>query len=63
MKTKNLINQFGGKAVTLAAALGLSPAAITHWGEVVPRKWQLEIKERWPKKHKAATAQVGSHAD
>ena len=53
MKTKNLIHQFGN-GTTLATALGITRGAITQWGDDVPRKWQLEVKERWPKKYRDA---------
>lgn len=54
MKTKNLIQQFDGNGTKLAVALGITRGAITQWGEDVPRKWQLEVKERWPKKYRDA---------
>ncbi|WP_043530431.1 Cro/CI family transcriptional regulator [Litchfieldella xinjiangensis] len=44
MKTEDAIQHFGGKKIDLAKALGLSPSAITQWGETVPplRQFQLE---------------------
>lgn len=44
MKTDDAIQHFGGKKIELARALGLSPSAITQWGDTVPelRQYQLE---------------------
>ncbi|SDI28514.1 DNA-binding transcriptional regulator Cro [Vreelandella titanicae] len=44
MKTIDAIKHFGGKKIDLAKALGLSPSAITQWGDDVPllRQYQLE---------------------
>ena len=44
MKTQTAINLAGGTSA-LAALLGITPSAISQWGENVPsaRKWQLKV--------------------
>ncbi|QJQ93941.1 MULTISPECIES: Cro/CI family transcriptional regulator [Halomonadaceae] len=44
MTTSEAIKHYGGKKIELARALGLSPSAITQWGESVPilRQYELE---------------------
>ncbi|RAU43459.1 MULTISPECIES: Cro/CI family transcriptional regulator [unclassified Pseudomonas] len=44
MKTKEVAAHFGSKT-KLAEALGISPSAVTMWGETVPegRQFQLQI--------------------
>lgn len=43
MLTKDAVRFFNGKS-KLAAALGVSPAAVSQWGDVVPllRQFQLQ---------------------
>jgi hypothetical protein len=44
MKTKEVAAHFGSKT-KLADALGISPSAVTMWGETVPeaRQFQLQV--------------------
>ncbi|MCL7941193.1 Cro/CI family transcriptional regulator [Halomonas sp. ATCH28] len=44
MKTQDAIEYYGGKKIDLAKALGISPSAVTMWGDKVPllRQYQLE---------------------
>ncbi|MCO7217871.1 MULTISPECIES: Cro/CI family transcriptional regulator [Halomonas] len=44
MTTADAIKYFGGKKIDLARAIGVSPSAITQWGEDVPtlRQYQIE---------------------
>lgn len=44
MKTKDVAAHFGSKT-KLAEALGISPSAVTMWGEIVPegRQFQLQV--------------------
>lgn len=44
MKTKDIAAHFGSKT-KLAEALGISPSAVTMWGETVPegRQFQLQV--------------------
>ncbi|GHX89558.1 Cro/CI family transcriptional regulator [Vibrio cholerae] len=43
MRKSDVINYFGSKVKT-AKALGISPASITQWGEIIPesRAYQIE---------------------
>lgn len=43
MKTKQAAEFFGSKK-KLAAALGISPSAVTMWGEEVPELRQYQIE-------------------
>ncbi|MCI1025618.1 Cro/CI family transcriptional regulator [Pseudomonas alloputida] len=43
MKTKQAADFFGSKK-KLAAALGISPSAVTMWGEDVPELRQYQIE-------------------
>lgn len=43
MTTSDAIKHFG-KKIDLARALGLSPSAITQWGETVPIRRQYELE-------------------
>lgn len=43
MKTKDAAEFFGGKK-KLAEALGISPSAVTMWGEVIPSSRQYQIQ-------------------
>lgn len=43
MRTKEAIDHFHG-ASALAAALGLTPAAVSQWGEYPPALRQLQIE-------------------
>lgn len=55
MKTQQAI-QLAGNAAALAKLLGITPSAITQWGENVPEKrvWQMRLlKPRWFRKAKA----------
>lgn len=44
MKTQEAAEFFGGKK-KLAQALGISPSAVTMWGETVPevRQYQIQV--------------------
>lgn len=59
MKTQQAI-ELAGNAASLAKLLGITPSAITQWGDEVPkaRVWQLQLlKPRWFRKAKpTATA-------
>jgi hypothetical protein len=59
MKTQQAI-ELAGNAATLAKLLGITPSAITQWGENVPEKrvWQMRLlRPRWFRKAKpTATA-------
>lgn len=43
VKTKTVVDYFGSKK-KVAKALGITPSAVTMWGEVIPelRQYQLE---------------------
>ncbi|WP_085696298.1 Cro/CI family transcriptional regulator [Pseudomonas sp. B26(2017)] len=47
MKTSDVIEQFGSK-IRLAEKLGISPSAVTQWGEIVPesRRYQIQVLTR-----------------
>lgn len=50
MKTDDAIRLAGGAAKDLADLLGITPSAISQWGETVPqaREWQLRaIRPEW----------------
>lgn len=53
MKTQEAI-QFYGTGAALAAALGLTPGAISMWGEEPPRIRQVDIESLTEGKLKAA---------
>jgi DNA-binding transcriptional regulator YdaS (Cro superfamily) len=58
MKTKEAIKLAGGKTM-LARILGLTPAAVTQWGDSVPelRTYQLRDKRpEWFAKQKSRAA-------
>lgn len=59
MKTQQAI-ELAGNAAALAKLLGITPSAITQWGENVPEKrvWQMRLlKPSWFRKAKpTATA-------
>ena len=60
MKTKQAADYFGSKK-KLAAALNISPSAITMWGEEVPelRQYQIEqLTKGKVKRQPAASPQV-----
>lgn len=44
MKTEDAAKWFGGKS-KLAEALGISPSAVSMWGETVPeiRQYQIQV--------------------
>ena len=54
MKTKQAAEFFGSKK-KLAAALGISPSAVTMWGEEVPELRQYQIERITKGKVKRAT--------
>lgn len=54
MKTKQAADFFGSKK-KLAAALGISPSAVTMWGEEVPELRQYQIERITKGKVKRAT--------
>ena len=56
MKTDDAIKFFGGKKIELAKALGLSPSAITQWGETVPELRQFQLERLTKGKLKAEPA-------
>ncbi|MAX33695.1 MAG: Cro/Cl family transcriptional regulator [Halomonadaceae bacterium] len=56
MKTADAIQYFGGKKKDLAKALGLSPSAITQWGDSVPPLRQYELERITGGKLKAPNA-------
>lgn len=45
MRTKTAIDHFGGKPSELAKALGISPSAVSQWGDVVPELRQLQLEK------------------
>lgn len=50
MKTADAIDKAGRTAASLAALLGITPSAISQWGDDVPkaREWQLRVlKPEW----------------
>jgi hypothetical protein len=54
MKTQQAI-ELAGNAAALAKLLGITPSAITQWGENVPEKrvWQMRLlKPSWFRKSK-----------
>lgn len=57
MKTKQAADFFGSKK-KLATALGISPSAVTMWGEDVPelRQYQIERLTKGKVKHTAKAA-------
>lgn len=57
MKTQQAI-ELAGNAASLAKLLGITPSAITQWGENVPEKrvWQMRLlKPSWFRKAKPTT--------
>lgn len=57
MKTKQAADYFGSKK-KLASALGISPSAVTMWGDDVPelRQYQIEQLTKGKVKHTAKAA-------
>ncbi|WP_339542555.1 Cro/CI family transcriptional regulator [Pseudomonas sp. JAI120] len=57
MKTKQAAEFFGSKK-KLASALGISPSAVTMWGDDVPelRQYQIEQLTKGKVKHTAKAA-------
>jgi hypothetical protein len=58
MKTQQAI-ELAGNAAALAKLLGITPSAITQWGENVPEKrvWQIRLlRPRWFRKAKPTEA-------
>lgn len=58
MKTQQAI-ELAGNAAALAKLLGITPSAITQWGENVPEKrvWQMRLlKPSWFRKAKPTQA-------
>lgn len=54
MKTRQAI-ELAGNAASLAKLLGITPSAITQWGENVPEKrvWQMRLlRPSWFRKAK-----------
>lgn len=45
MKTDEAIRMAGGTSAALAEMLGITPSAVSQWGEDVPqaREWQLRV--------------------
>lgn len=58
MKTADAIQFFGGKKIDLAKAIGVSPSAITQWGDDVPvlRQYQIERLSKGKLKARPAAA-------
>jgi hypothetical protein len=54
MKTKEVAAYFGSKT-KLAEALGISPSAVTMWGETVPEGRQFQLQVLTNGQFKAAT--------
>lgn len=54
------ITLFDGSQKKLAEALGITSSAISQWGDIVPRRWELEIKEI--KGRELAAARAGAEA-
>lgn len=44
MRKQEAIDHFSGESSALADALGISPAAVSQWGEFPPDKRQLQIE-------------------
>ena len=62
MKTQQAI-ELAGNAASLAKLLGITPSAITQWGEEVPEKrvWQMRLlKPRWFRKAKPLAAEAAT---
>lgn len=60
MKTQQAI-ELAGNAASLAKLLGITPSAITQWGENVPEKrvWQMRLlKPSWFRKSKTPTTEA-----
>lgn len=57
MRTQDAADFFGGKS-KLAEALGVSPSAITQWGEYVPlvRQYQIQVVSKGKLKAKERSA-------
>lgn len=57
MKTQEAANHFGSR-VKLASALGISPAAITGWGDYPPlaRQYQIQVLSKNKLKPEKAAA-------
>ena len=57
MRTQDAADFFGGKS-KLAEALGVSPSAITQWGECVPlvRQYQIQVVSKGKLKAKERSA-------
>ena len=54
MKTKQAAEHFGSKS-KLAAALGITPSAVTMWGDDVPELRQYQIERLTKGKLKSTT--------
>lgn len=52
MKTKDVADHFGGKK-KLADALGISPSAVSMWGDEIPDTRQFQIQVLTQGKFKA----------
>lgn len=42
---KTMVIEYFGKPIVLAELLGISPAAISQWGETIPEKNAYRIQE------------------
>jgi DNA-binding transcriptional regulator YdaS (Cro superfamily) len=59
MKTEQAIQLAGGTAKDLADLLGITPSAISQWGDELPRArvWQLRaIRPKWFKEPRKQAA-------
>ncbi|HEX2652109.1 MAG TPA: Cro/CI family transcriptional regulator [Xanthobacteraceae bacterium] len=47
MLTKDVVRHFGSKA-NIARAIGVTPGAVTNWGDIVPETsvWRIERASR-----------------
>jgi len=60
MKKQQAI-ELAGNAASLARLLGITPSAITQWGDDVPKErvWQMRLlKPRWFRKQKTKAEAV-----
>lgn len=60
MKTDEAIRMAGGTSAALAEMLGITPSAVSQWGEDVPRarEWQLRVlRPEWFKQRPVGATQ------
>lgn len=61
MKTKDAIDAFG-TASAMARALGITPSAISQWGEDVPDLRAYQIRELLAKRQAAESSDLAEQA-